>query len=289
MKKLYFFTLLALLIFTSACGQSSNPSNTTKNSPRSTDTLPVQATQTVTPLPPSATPTPLPPTPTPTINPQPVSIEEGLASLNSYTLNVIVKMSSDTQPKLSLTITIGIQHSSDPDATSTHIVMNGGSGVTTNSSNLDETIYVIGNDQCVDDKNDDSTDDFSYQSNLANMNDMITAMWNMVSVVPVITDPKFVGEETVNNIPTYHYTFSVPGLAAKSGAEITTNQGDYWLAKDGRYIVKGNMVTETRGAPTSQIVHYEGNLDLTDINQPINITLPKPCINIKNKTQTPTP
>jgi acyl-CoA hydrolase len=112
---------------------------------------------------------------------------------------------------------------------------------------------------------------------------------DMITFTPVIENPKLVAEETVNNILTDHFTFKVSGLGVKSGAEVTTNQGDYWLAKDGSYVVKYSLVTETRGGPNSEIIHLEVHIELTDINQPVTIALPAQCVKDKNAKVTPTP
>ena len=94
-------------------------------------------------------------------------------------------------------------------------------------------------------------------------------------------------EETVNGIQSNHFTFKVSGLGAKSGAEVTANQGEYWLAVDGRYIFKYTLVLESRTVPLSEILHEEISIDLTDINNPIDISFPQSCINAKNAKPTP--
>ena len=67
------------------------------------------------------------------------------------------------------------------------------------------------------------------------MNGLVTSM---IGLTPLIDNPVFVAAETVNGIPANHFTFKVSGLGATSGAVVNLNQGDYWLAVDGNYIVK---------------------------------------------------
>ena len=59
------------------------------------------------------------------------------------------------------------------------------------------------------------------------------------------------------------------------------NNGEYWLAVDGDYIVKYNLSLEIQtaadGSTEAKTGNLEVQLDLTDINQPISISLPDGC------------
>ncbi len=215
------------------------------------------------------------------INSQPVSIKDGLASLNSYNLAITFK-SSGPDPKDTTTINLIIQHSKDLDARLTHFITDATRADSTEPSHSESFIYNIGNDQC-----SGSGEDWSWSTIAANQKEMTDIIQNMISVTPTIENPTFVAQETINGIPSNHFSFKVAGLGVKSGAEVTANQGDYWLAVDGRYIVKYTLVIETRGGPNSEILHEEVAIDLTQINQPVDISFPQTCINAKNATPTP--
>ena len=110
---------------------------------------------------------------------------------------------------------------------------------------------------------------------------------SMIGLTPLIEDPVFVAPETVNGIATNHFTFQVSGLGASSGAVVNINQGDYWLAIDGQYIVKYVLIVETSLAADSQIIHEEISIELTQINQPVNIAFPQGCLDASQVTPNP--
>jgi hypothetical protein len=102
-----------------------------------------------------------------------------------------------------------------------------------------------------------------------------------------VDNPTFVAQETVNGIPVNHFTFTVSGLGVKSGAQVNANQGDYWLAVDGQYIVKYSLVVETSSDPQTNVMHEEISIDLNQINQPISIAFPQGCLDASLVTPTP--
>jgi len=110
------------------------------------------------------------------------------------------------------------------------------------------------------------------------MSDTLTQLGDIVIVVE---NPKFVGAETINGIQANHFKFNVTGLGKKSGAEVTQSAGEYWIAVDGQYLMKYDVVLETRSAPAgnaqAQVMHSETHLDLSKINQPIQISMPAEC------------
>ena len=100
----------------------------------------------------------------------------------------------------------------------------------------------------------------------------------MIGLTPLIDNPDFVAAETVNGIPSNHFTFKVSGLGASSGAVVNINQGDYWLAVDGQYIVKYILIVETSMAADSEVLHEEISIEMTQINQPVSIAFPQGCL-----------
>jgi hypothetical protein len=284
MRKQIFVVMALLVILSLACNMSSNtPSAPTVESQAvQVETSQAEVTQEVqqpdnTPVP-TLEPTPLPPTEVPS---QPVSIKEGLASLNSYTLTIIFN-STGPDAKDATKITMIEQHSADLDAHLTHFTTDITSKDSSEPSNGENFIYTIGNDSC-----SGSKEDWSWATVPANQKEMQDLVQDMISISPVIQHPTFVSAETINGIPSNHFTFTISGLGVKSGAEVTANQGNYWLALDGRYIVKYTLVLETRTGPQSEILHEEISINLTDINQPVSIAFPQSCLDAKNATPTP--
>lgn len=89
-----------------------------------------------------------------------------------------------------------------------------------------------------------------------------------------------VGEETINGIPTIHYTFDETALEEDSG-EVERAQGDLYVAQDGGYLVRlvidaeGQMDFFGEDAVGTGTMRMEFNL--TDINEPIEIEPPADC------------
>ncbi len=211
----------------------------------------------------------------------PVSINEGLASLNSYQMTVIIK-SIGPDPSQSSNTTIDVQHSKDADATLTHLIMEVINKGESEPSNTDSNIYQIGNDQC-----SGSTDGWEWSTSTPAQTEMSDLVKNMIGFTPLIDNPTFVAQETVNGIQSNHFSFKISGLGVKSGAEVKTNQGDYWLAVDGQYIVKYTLIIETSMSANSEVLHEEISIDLNQINQPVSIAFPQGCLDASKVTPTP--
>jgi hypothetical protein len=211
----------------------------------------------------------------------PVSINDGLGSLNSYQMTVIFK-TIGPDPSQSSSTTLEIQHSKDADATFTHINTSSLDVGASEPNNSDSNIYQIGNDQC-----SGSEDSWDWKSSTPAEAEMQGLFKSMIGFTPLIEDPSFVAQETVNGIQSNHFTFKVSGLGVKSGAEVKTNQGDYWLAVDGQYIVKYTLIIETSMSASSEVLHVEVSVDLAQINQPVSIAFPQGCLDASKVTPEP--
>ena len=211
----------------------------------------------------------------------PVTMNEGLGSLNSYQMTIIFK-SIGPDPSQSSTTTVELQRSKDTDASLDHINMTSVPKGGVDPTNNDSYIYQIGNDQC-----SGSGEDWSWTSNTPSEAEMQGMVMNMIGLTPLIDNPTFVAQETVNGIPSNHFTFKVSGLGVKSGATVNTNQGDYWLAVDGRYIVKYILIMETSTDPQTNVFHEEISIELNQINQPVTIAFPQTCLDASKVTPTP--
>lgn len=112
-------------------------------------------------------------------------------------------------------------------------------------------------------------------------------MAGMIGLTPLIDNPVFVAAETVIGIPTNHFTFQVSGLGASSGAVVNINQGDYWLAVDGQYIVKYILIVETSMAADTEVLHEEISIEMNQVNQPVSIAFPQGCLDASLVTPIP--
>ena len=222
------------------------------------------------------------PTEIPTPNPVPVSVNEGLASLNSYEMTVTFN-SVGPDPAQSSTTTIKRQRSNDTNASSTSINSEVVSPEEGDPQISDTTIYQIGTDQC----SGNDMEGWSWTTSTPAEAEMQGLITSMIGLTPLIDDPVFVAAETVNGIPTNHFSFQVPGLGASSGAVVNINQGDYWLAVDGQYIVKYDLIVETSMAADAGVIHEEISIEVDQINQPVDIVFPQSCLDASLVTPEP--
>jgi hypothetical protein len=267
MKKTLIIFLSLLVLVAIACSLSGGPTAQTPGS-----TLQANGNQ------PGNTPVHQP-SGTPPANP--VNINDGLSSLNSYQMTVIFK-SSGPDPTQSSRLVVETQHSQEQDAGYTHMtlidVKVGGGDPSTSESN----IYQIGNDQC-----SGSGEDWSWTTMAPNQKEMLDLTKNMFGLSPLIDTPTFVAQETVNGVSTNHFTFKISGLGVTSGAEVIANQGDYWLAVDGQYIIKYILDLETSVDPQTNMLHEEISIEMNQVNQPVGIVFPQTCLDASKVTPTP--
>lgn len=215
-------------------------------------------------------------------DPVPVSLNDGLASLNSYEMTVMFS-SVGPDPTQSSTTSIQRQRSNDTNASFTSINMTVISADGGDPAITDTSIYQIGNDQC----SGSDTNDWSWTSSTPAEAEMQGLISGMIGLTPLIDNPVFVATETVTGIPTNHFTFQVSGLGASSGAVVNINQGDYWLAVDGQYIVKYTLIVEISMAADIEVLHEEISIEMNQINQPVSIAFPQGCLDASQVTPTP--
>jgi len=214
------------------------------------------------------------PTPTP-IPSEPVSLREGLASLNSYVLTIDMT-SSGPSPAERSHIVYEMQYSQDLDARLVRTTIEVSTEEEPDQEAMETTSYRIGNDECMGSK-----EDWSFTTMTPAQREMVDLAQDMLDVIPLIENPVFVSAETLNGILTNHFTFAVAGLGVKSGAEVTANEGEYWLAQDGLYIVRYHLLAETRGGPQGEVMRQEVGVEMTSINQPLTITFNDWCLREK--------
>jgi hypothetical protein len=271
MKKRIFCIISLLVLMATACNLASG-SPTSVGTPNSNTPVgePTQPQDT-----PTAQPTATPPA-------QPVSMNDEMGMLNSFEIKVAFK-SSGPGKNQSSSITNTTDYSKDQDAR--YIQLN--SSVTaigdTTPTNTDLQIYRIGNAMCS--SSEKNVWDWTNQD--PGETEMLELTQNIITMAPLIDNPTFVGAETVNDIPSNHFTFKVSGLGVKSGYEVTSNQGDYWVATDGQYIVKYTLVMETHDGSNKKVLHEEISIDVSQINQPVAIAFPAACLKIQKPTPTP--
>jgi hypothetical protein len=100
--------------------------------------------------------------------------------------------------------------------------------------------------------------------------------WELAGFLKGVIGAEEAGSETVNGVASIHYTFDERALGQQG---VTESTGELWVASDGGYIVRYRLVT--RGDADYFGEGIEGtltwNYELTNVNQPVSIELPKDC------------
>jgi hypothetical protein len=147
------------------------------------------------------------------------------------------------------------------------------------STEASET-YLVGGKSCSVDLNDPESSSESETISPA-ADAMSDAMLYFFDLVVFAENPVSAGAETVNGIPSRHYTFEVFGLNCITGAEVTQSQGEYWIAEEGDYLVKYSAVLETRTGPpgdaSAEVVYLKVEIEMSDVDTDITIVLPAQC------------
>lgn len=206
----------------------------------------------------------------------PVSINQGLASLDSYRMTYATDMiDSTTQQETVTTLVMASDREADATYTRSETSVTGAEMDPEASGGVQEQ-YSIGNQFC---QVSDGLAELTTVSEAARV--MMDLMSQAVSFNPVIEDPVFAGEGTVNGVPVRKYTFELRSLGATSDVEVSRSDGSYAIAVDGDYLVHYLLDLELRtgaeGEPEAQssILHLEVSLE--DINQPVEIVFPAEC------------
>jgi hypothetical protein len=277
MKKRFTIILTVLLLSALACNlpagieqapaaQTESPPQTALETPAS---QPVQA-ETLPAAPPAVVEAPSPTPTEPPIDPQPVGIRQGLASLDTYKLVMVTKTSGPTALDHSET-RMEMTGDNPNDAL---VVYNRSSSMSEEDPEPDvsETYqYAVGLESC-----DGFGEDWSYEALTPAEKELRDAMTGLFDMLVLGPGAQFVGVENVNGIESRHFSFRVEGLGVESGSVVNANQGDYWVAVDGQYLVRYQLLLEFSNS-AEETFRLETNMDLSQVNQPVNIVLPAGC------------
>jgi hypothetical protein len=250
--------LLSIFIVTVACSLPFGTSNNTENTPTDENA-----------------PAPSITSGTTEVNSKPVGLQEGLGSLDTYQLAFTVNM-HDSKGKITKIDEFAERSIADKNSHSVTTTTSFDPENDTEQSTDTTETYVIGNATCTK-----SGDEWTYTSMSAQEKELTDIFSKMVDFLPLIDNPVFVAEENINGIDTNHFTFKVKGVGESSGAVASVNSGEYWLAKDGQYIVKYQLALEVRSAaegnPNADVSNLEILFNVTNINAPLSLALPAGC------------
>ncbi len=205
----------------------------------------------------------------------PVSINEGLASLNSYRMTYTTdSFDSVTQERTVVTVMVARDSATDADYNRTEQRVTGPAGEVISESVEEQ--YMIGNQMC------SVSEGEAEASTLSGTNQALSdLMAKVVEFHPLIENPVYVGRGDLVGIPVRNYTFEVRSVGAGSEVEATRSDGTYAIAEDGDYLVHYRLDMELRtgveGDPEAQVSILAIEVALDDVNQPVGIVLPAGC------------
>ena len=209
------------------------------------------------------------------VDPRPIGIREGLASFDSYSVSIyLLSLSSDgTKSESQWNIERSVI---DKTAHSITVTNSFDPEYDTEEQHSTTEMFEVGNETC-----QGSEGDWEYSEVTSQEKELAGVFVSMADFYPVFDNPEFVGEENINGIDCYHFTFEVAGIGDTSGSIATTNTGDYWLAIDGQYLVKYDLSLEVQSAATdsaeAETSTIEASFELTDVNIPISVSIPEGC------------
>lgn len=111
--------------------------------------------------------------------------------------------------------------------------------------------------------------------------DLGSVLSGVFDIVVPAGNAQLVGTEQIAGVSAQHYTFTIEGLGAGSGAQVDANSGEVWVATDGGYLVKYVVNAAMRSGPaadaTAEQYSIALTLELTSVNQPVDVTPPAGC------------
>jgi len=268
--RIHLCIMVLCLLLTQGCARNNSESGVPQNTAAAGTEVVAQETAAPTAAPqPTATQTP---TPMPS---QPIALFSGLASLDSYQSTTRIYTAGPGPDTISETIS-EVQFDRAAGATRNRM--------TTKRSDEDNpSLETQEQEQVTIDLETCSLEDgvWEYSQMEPQEKEMLSIFSKLFDLLPVISNPVFVGAETKNGVSANHFTFEVESAGAESGSVVTVNEGEYWLAVDGQYMVAYSLHLELRSGPESdseaEANKVEIEYSLENVNQPIGIQLPADC------------
>jgi hypothetical protein len=200
---------------------------------------------------------------------------QGLASLNSYSWSLsavtIGPAALDRSEMVGTGAVDATANASHQKMTTTDTSADDpepSTGVTESWTTVDSTCNYDGESYTVEARN-------PFESDLGSV------LSGVFDIVVPAGNAQLVGTEQVAGIDAQHYTFSIEGLGAGSGAQVDSNTGDIWVAADGGYLVKYVVNAAMRSGPAADAAAEQYSIALTlellTVNQPVDVATPAGC------------
>jgi hypothetical protein len=199
------------------------------------------------------------------------SRQAGLDQLKSYRINFTFEWkSTETGNSDSGSLNWLEEYSSDPQGL--HWVLSSQDSTKTLANNIE--FWQIGNTTYMQTNDQGKAQCFSFSSE--DQKNQLTKGLFSPDMLGNVSNAKYVGTETVNNVKTKHYQYDKAATLTVFGQV----SGDIWVATDGGYVVKEQVnFTGGRGLFSSTNAKGDGKWlwELTDADQPVAVKAPDNC------------
>ena len=200
---------------------------------------------------------------------------QGLASLDSYEWSLTTLSIGPTQMDRS---EMAGQGAVDAALDASHYTM-----TSTDSSADDPEPYTSVTESwtSIDATCESSDGEYTKETKNPFTSDVGPVLSGLFDIVVPSGNAVLVGTETVAGVSAEHYTFTIEGLGAGTGVQVDQNSGELWVAVDGgymlKYVVNASMTSGPAGSAESEVNTITMTLQLTSVNQPVNVAMPAAC------------
>lgn len=206
---------------------------------------------------------------------RPLPLREGLGTFDSYQWHMELSTVGPSAEETSEVVT-DWSHNADPAASRTRTVTTE-TGPDFDGEPTVQEVYVVEGETCQYDGAE-----WVYTEATDQQQEVLDVVERLFDVTIVPDNPVEVGSEPVSGIPATHWSYTVSGFGAESGALVTANQVDYWVADDTGVLLKYTMEIESRSGPSddpeAEVYRAEASAELTSANQAVPISLPADCL-----------
>ncbi len=207
---------------------------------------------------------------------RPLPLREGLGTFNNYEWHMEVSTIGPTDTER-LDLVTDWSHNNDPESNFSRTVSTQEGPDFETPETTTQEVYTVEGDTCQFDG-----ESWTFTGATDQQREVLDVAERLFDFTIVPENPIEVGQETIAGIPATHYRYSVAGFGSESGALVTANDMDYWVANDTNVLLKYAMVVESRSGPTgdpeAEVYRVQASAELISANTPVPITLPEGCL-----------
>ena len=207
---------------------------------------------------------------------RPLPLREGLGTFNNYEWHMELSTIGPTDTER-LEVVTDWSHNNDPESNFSRTISTEQGPDFEAPETTTQEVYSVEGDTCQFDG-----ESWTFTGATDQQREVLDVAERLFDFTIVPENPVEVGQETIAGIPATHYRYSVAGFGSESGALVTANDMDYWVANDTGVLLKYTMVVESRSGPTSdpeaEVYRVQASAELISANTPVAISLPEGCL-----------